>query len=142
MKLMVTMVLLLLILLLWSGTDWAWDDVHSQELTMGEWAEFKYTLSKNINDTSQAAKNQQKLYIKNPTSINALVINLYSLGFEGEKVQIDNVVLWKADGTTDTLETFNKKLPETEGNVSNGTCGNGNKWTYQNLWLANKDAFH
>lgn len=101
-----------------SGTDWAWDDVHSQELTMGQWAEFKYTLSKNINDTAQAAKNQQKLYIKNPTSINALVMNLYSLGFEGE-IRIDNVVLWKADGTKDTLETFNKKLPTTEGNVSN-----------------------
>lgn len=101
-----------------SGSSWAWNDVHSQELTMGRWGEFKYTLSKNVSDTTKAAKNQQKLYIENPTSINAFVINLYSLGFEGQ-ILIDNVVLWKADGTTDTLETFNKKLPATEGNVSN-----------------------
>jgi len=36
-------------------------------------------------------------------------------------VSVDRVLLLKADGTADTLETFDKKIPETDGGILTAT---------------------
>ena len=41
-------------------------------------------------------------------------INLYGTQFTGD-MYLDNMLLWKADGTVDTLESFNKKKPSLQG---------------------------
>lgn len=49
-----------------------------------------------------------QLAISDPTDMKAVGINLYGTQFTGD-MYLDNLLLWKADGTADTLNNFNKK---------------------------------
>ena len=48
------------------------------------------------------------------TKVNAIGINVYGTQFTGD-MYLDNLLLWKADGTADTLQNFNTKKPKLEG---------------------------
>jgi hypothetical protein len=98
-----------------SGSAWKWTDTHFAKVSSG-WADYKFTFSTSASDTADASKSKQKLYIATPTLVDAVVINLYSLGFTGS-MTIDYIALVKSNGSLDTLENFNKKLPEVSGNI-------------------------
>ena len=55
-----------------------------------------------------------KLAFENAAKMNAIGINLYGTQFTGD-MYLDNMLLWKADGTADTLQDFNTKKPKLEG---------------------------
>ena len=46
--------------------------------------------------------------------VNAIGINLYGTQFTGD-MYLNNMLLWKADGTADTLQSFDTKKPKLEG---------------------------
>ena len=48
------------------------------------------------------------------TQVNAIGINLYGTQFTGD-MYLNNMLLWKADGTADTLQSFDTKKPKLEG---------------------------
>ena len=48
------------------------------------------------------------------SKVNAIGINVYGTQFTGD-MYLDNILLWKADGTADTLQNFNTKKPKLEG---------------------------
>lgn len=100
-----------------SGSAWKWTDSHFAKTSSSSgWADYKFTLSTSTSDTLDASKSKQKLYIATPTQVNAFVINLYSLAFTGS-MTVDYVALVKSNGTLDTIASFNKKVPTTEGNI-------------------------
>lgn len=98
-----------------SGGSWKWTNTHFSKIASG-WADYAFTLSTKASDTSEASQSLQKLYVATPADVKAVVINLYSIAFTGS-MTIDYVALVKKDGTLDTIATFNKKLPETSGNL-------------------------
>ena len=48
------------------------------------------------------------------SQVNAIGINLYGTQFTGD-MYLNNMLLWKADGTADTLQSFDTKKPKLEG---------------------------
>ena len=57
---------------------------------------------------------KDQLAIVNASKMNAFGIVLQGTQFTGD-MYLDNLLLWKADGTADTLHNFNKKKPDIEG---------------------------
>ncbi len=55
-----------------------------------------------------------QIAFEDASKMNAIGINVYGTQFTGD-MYLDNMLLWKADGTADTLESFNKKKPSLEG---------------------------
>ena len=58
-----------------------------------------------------------QIAFEDASKMNAIGINVYGTQFTGD-MYLDNMLLWKADGTADTLENFNKKKPSLEGIAS------------------------
>ena len=58
-----------------------------------------------------------QIAFEDASKMNAIGINVYGTQFTGD-MYLDNMLLWKADGTADTLESFNKKKPSLEGIAS------------------------
>ena len=54
---------------------------------------------------------------KDITKVLAIGLNVYGSQLSGY-LELDNIILHKADGTTEVLENFNKKLPEFDGVAS------------------------
>jgi len=99
-----------------SGSAWTWTDTHFSTLST-DWMDYSFTLSTSVADTADASKLNQMFYVATPATVDACVINMYSLAFTGT-MTIDYVALVKADGTLDTIANFNKATPTIEGNIS------------------------
>lgn len=65
-----------------------------------------------------------QLAITTPDTMKAVGINVYGTQFTGD-MYLDNLLLWKADGTADTLCDFNKLEPSTSG-IAKATLINAN----------------
>lgn len=89
-----------------SGGDWAWDDYKFAESEISS-AWKTYTVSLDANG----------LNITNKSKVNAIGLNLYGTQVSGT-IEIDNITLHKADGSTVVLQDFNKKTPTLEGIAS------------------------
>lgn len=91
-----------------SGSDWskAWS-----ETKIGDVTSLGGTLN-NVKVEFGSADNQLNLVDK--TNVNAIGINVYATQFNGT-MYLNNILLHKADGTIDTLQSFDSKLPEVEG---------------------------
>ncbi len=89
-----------------SGSSWGWSDynIDQSEISSG-WK--TYTVSLDANGLDLADKSDVK----------ALGLNVYGTQVSGT-VEIDNLVLYKADGSAVVVENFNKKLPDLEGIAS------------------------
>ena len=91
-----------------SGSDWskAWS-----ETKIGDVTSLGGTLN-NVKVEFGSADNQLNLVDK--TNVNAIGVNVYATQFNGT-MYLNNILLHKADGTIDTLQSFDSKLPEVEG---------------------------
>ena len=98
-----------------TGSAWDWTDVHFPSIAQDQWKDYTFTFT---HEASKANKDKQVLYLTDEKSVNAFVIQAYMKNYIGT-VSIDQVLLYKTDGSTDTLETFNKKVPETDGGIVN-----------------------
>ena len=88
--------------------EWAW-----KEVSLGNVS----TLTTLANHKIEFGDGEGKLAIVDITKMNAIGINLYGTQFTGD-MYLDNMLLWKADGTADTLLNFNKSKPSLEGIAS------------------------
>ena len=57
---------------------------------------------------------EEQLSFKNAAKMDAFGIVLQGTQFTGD-MYLDNILLWKADGTADTLQSFNKTKPDIDG---------------------------
>jgi len=100
-----------------TGSAWTWTDAHFSTISMDAWKDYTFTF------TSIAAnedKDNQVLYLTDPKTVNAFTLQAYVKNFVGS-VTIDQVLLLKTNGTVDTLESFNRKIPETDGGILSAT---------------------
>ena len=88
--------------------EWAW-----KEVSLGNVS----TLTTLANHKIEFGDGEGKLAIVDITKMNAIGINLYGTQFTGD-MYLDNMLLWKADGTADTLLNFNKSKPSLDGIAS------------------------
>lgn len=103
-----------------TGSAWDWTDTHFKAVTYNAWTDYNFTFTTNSAQTTTADKENSILYFTDIKTANAFVIQAYMKNFVGS-VSIDRVLLLKANGTVDTLETFDKKIPETDGGVLTAT---------------------
>lgn len=86
-----------------SGNDWAWSEYNFDESDIDAgWKEYKVSLNANGLD------------LANKASVNAVGLNVYGTQLTGEII-IDEIRLYKADGSYDVFEDFNKSEPDLEG---------------------------
>jgi len=97
-----------------TGSTWDWTDAHFGTLAYDQWKDYTFTFTSN---EAEEDKDNQVLYLTDASSVNAFVIQSYMSNFTGN-VQVDHILLLKADGSKDTLESFNKMIPETEGAIT------------------------
>lgn len=89
-----------------SGADWKWDDFNFPESDiLSTWQ--TYTVSLDANG----------LNISDKSKVNAIGLNLYGMQVSGT-IEIDNIVLHKANDSIVVLQDFNKKMPSLEGIAS------------------------
>ncbi len=89
-----------------SGSNWKWADYNFEESDISSaWKTYKVSLDAN------------GLNLADKSSVMAIGLNVYGTQVSGT-IEMDNIVLYKADGSEVVLENFNKKLPETEGIAS------------------------
>ena len=85
-----------------TGSSWNWHD-YNLEVTTGS-ATYKVLFSDFSNDFDKSV-------------VDAIGINVYGTQLSGT-IKMDNLVLLKADGSTEVLNNFDKKLPSIEGIAS------------------------
>ena len=88
--------------------EWKWKEVSLGNVSI---------LTTLANHKIEFGDGEGKLAIVDITKMNAIGINLYGTQFTGD-MYLDNMLLWKADGTADTLQNFNKSKPSLEGIAS------------------------
>ena len=89
-----------------SGSNWKWEDYNFEESDISSaWKTYKVSLDAN------------GLNLADKSSVMAIGLNVYGTQVSGT-IEMDNIILYKADGSEVVLENFNKKLPETEGIAS------------------------
>lgn len=89
-----------------SGSKWKWEDYNFEESDISSaWKTYKVSLDAN------------GLNLADKSSVMAIGLNVYGPQVSGT-IEMDNITLYKADGSEVVLENFNKKLPETEGIAS------------------------
>lgn len=89
-----------------SGSNWKWADYNFEESDISSaWKTYKVSL-----DASG-------LNLADKSSVMAIGLNVYGTQVSGT-IEMDNIILYKADGSEVVLENFNKKLPDTEGIAS------------------------
>ncbi|SHL18906.1 glycoside hydrolase family 5 protein [Fibrobacter sp. UWEL] len=91
--------------------EYGWASVSLFNMS-GEW-DWKEVSLGNVEDLGlldnyKIAFGATGMAITDPTDMKAIGINLYGTQFTGD-MYLDNMLLWKADGTADTLNNFNKK---------------------------------
>ncbi len=89
-----------------SGSDWTWKEanIDASEISSA-WKTYKVSL-----DASG-------LVLEDKSDVKAVGLNVYGTQVSGT-IEMDNIVLYKADGSEVVLENFNKKLPDLEGIAS------------------------
>ncbi len=89
-----------------SGSDWTWKEanIDASEISSA-WKTYKVSL-----DASG-------LVLEDKSDVKAIGLNVYGTQVSGT-IEMDNIVLYKADGSEVVLENFNKKLPDLEGIAS------------------------
>jgi aryl-phospho-beta-D-glucosidase BglC (GH1 family) len=99
--------------------DYGWASVSLFNMS-GEWKWNEVSLG-NVEDLGtlknykiEFGDGEGKLAFENAAKMNAIGINLYGTQFTGD-MYLDNMLLWKADGTADMLQDFNTKKPKLEG---------------------------
>lgn len=89
-----------------SGSNWKWADYNFEESDISSaWKTYKVSLDAN------------GLNLADKSNVMAIGLNVYGTQVSGT-IEMDNIILYKADGSEVVLENFNKKLPETEGIAS------------------------
>jgi hypothetical protein len=94
--------------------DWVWSDFNlknTEEST--SWTEYKVPFGANGLDFTKPNNGM----VGSQSKVMALGLNVYGTGLSGTIV-IDEVRLYKADGSYDVLQDFNKGEPEIEGVVT------------------------
>ena len=94
--------------------EWVWSDFNlknTEEST--SWAEYKIPFGANGLDFTKPNNGK----VGSQSNVMALGLNVYGTGLSGTIV-IDEVRLYKADGSYDVLQDFNKGEPEIEGVVT------------------------
>ena len=94
--------------------EWQWREfsiLGGKDPVWGKWHEYKVPLSQNIADSATA------LISYNPKKIVFIGIQSYLQYFKGS-VAIDYIAFNKADGTADTLYSFNSGLANKDGAVT------------------------
>lgn len=94
--------------------DWVWSDFNlknTEEST--SWTEYKVPFGANGLDFTKPNNGK----VGSQSKVMALGLNVYGTGLSGTIV-IDEVRLYKADGSYDVLQDFNKGEPEIEGVVT------------------------
>ena len=85
--------------------SWSWIQVKIGETAdLGELKNYKI----------EFGDGEGQLAFTDISKMNAFGIAIQGTQFTGD-MYLDNLVLWKADGTTDTLQNFNTKKPDIEG---------------------------
>ena len=99
--------------------DYGWASVSLFNMS-GEW-DWKEVSLGNVSDLGtftnykiEFGDEDGQLALTAPNDVKSIGINLYGTQFTGD-MYLDNMLLWKADGTVDTLESFNKKKPSLQG---------------------------
>lgn len=89
-----------------SGSSWDWSDynIEASEISSA-WKTYKVSLD------------DDGLDLTSKSDVKAIGLNLYGTQVSGT-IEMDNIILYKADGTEIVLENFNKKLPSLEGIAS------------------------
>jgi hypothetical protein len=96
-----------------STADYVWSDFNLDNKDLStSWTEYKIPFGAGGLDFSKADPKTGK--VGSQSNVMAIGINVYGTMLTGTIV-IDEVRLYKADGTYDVLETFNKTLPSLEG---------------------------
>lgn len=89
-----------------SGSSWGWSDYNFEETDISTvWK--TYTISLDASG----------LELSDKSDVKAIGLNVYGTQVTGT-IEMDNIVLYKADGSEVVLENFNKKLPTLEGIAS------------------------
>ena len=95
-----------------STANWVWSDVNIDNADIANtWAEYKVSLGPDGLDFN---KKNDKGAVGSIKNVQAVGLNLYGTTLSGT-IAFDEVRLYKADGTYDVLESFNKQLPDIEG---------------------------
>ena len=85
--------------------SWKWNEVSLGNVEdLGTFKNYKV----------EFGEGEGKLAFDNAAKMNAFGINVYGTQFTGD-MYLDNLLLWKADGTADTLQNFDTKKPELSG---------------------------
>ena len=92
------------------SSSWTWNEV-----TLGDVSDFGTLKNHKIEFGDGAGQ----LAFKDASKMNAFGIIVRGTQFTGD-MYLDNLLLWKADGTADTLQNFNTKKPDIEG-IAKGT---------------------
>jgi aryl-phospho-beta-D-glucosidase BglC (GH1 family) len=87
------------------SSSWTWNEV-----TLGDVSDFGTLKNHKIEFGDGAGQ----LAFKDASKMNAFGIIVRGTQFTGD-MYLDNLLLWKADGTADTLQNFNTKKPDIEG---------------------------
>ena len=94
------------------SANWVWSDYNIDNADITDsWTEYKVSLGPDGLDFS---KKNDKGAVGNIKNVQAVGLNLYGTTLSGT-IAFDEVRLYKADGTYDVLESFNKQLPDIEG---------------------------
>ena len=88
-----------------STNDWKWN-----EISLGSVSDLG-TLKKH---KIEFGNEEGQISFADIADVKAIGLNVYGTQFTGE-MYLDNMLLWKADGTADTLANFNKLLPDFAG---------------------------
>ena len=99
--------------------DYGWASVSLFNMS-GEWKWNEVSLG-NVSDLGtltnykiEFGDGDGQIAFEDASKMNAIGINVYGTQFTGD-MYLDNMLLWKADGTADTLQDFNTKKPSLEG---------------------------
>ncbi len=94
--------------------DWVWSDFNLKDTEEStSWTEYKVPFGANGLDFTKPNNGK----VGSQSKVMALGLNVYGTGLSGTIV-IDEVRLYKADGSYDVLQDFNKGEPEIEGVVT------------------------
>ena len=98
-----------------TASDYIWSDfnIDNAKLTTS-WAEYKLPFG---NGGLDFTKPDEKGNVGLQSNVKSVGLNVYGVNLSGT-ILVDEVRLYKADGSYDVLYDFNKALPETKGTVS------------------------
>lgn len=88
--------------------EWKW-----KEVSLGNVADLGIFTTHKI----EFGDKEDQLAFEQQNKVVTIGLNVYGTQFTGD-MYLDNMLLWKADGTADTVSNFNKKMPELAGTAT------------------------